>query len=83
MLFGFMYLVLVGVITELKSTIYWNFLLQHSYFLLFIAISIFQALPYYESQGTYSVQLEAPVSVYVHFPYLLMAYLPLLAAGET
>ncbi|MCJ8731674.1 hypothetical protein PDJAM_G00202230 [Pangasius djambal] len=45
-------------------------------------ISILQALPYYESQGTYSVQLKTPVSVYVHFPYLLMAYLPLLAAGS-
>ncbi|XP_060790207.1 very-long-chain (3R)-3-hydroxyacyl-CoA dehydratase 4 isoform X2 [Neoarius graeffei] len=45
-------------------------------------ISIYQALPYYESQGTYSVQLKTPVSVYVHFPCLLMAYLPLLAAGS-
>ncbi|XP_017327690.1 very-long-chain (3R)-3-hydroxyacyl-CoA dehydratase 4 isoform X1 [Ictalurus punctatus] len=43
-------------------------------------ISILQALPYYESEGTYSVQLETPISVYVHFPYLLMAYLPLLVA---
>ncbi|KAG9274190.1 very-long-chain (3R)-3-hydroxyacyl-CoA dehydratase 4 [Astyanax mexicanus] len=45
-------------------------------------VSILLALPYYETQGTYSVQLEAPVSVYVHFPYVLMAYLPLLAAGS-
>ncbi|XP_072543960.1 very-long-chain (3R)-3-hydroxyacyl-CoA dehydratase 4 [Salminus brasiliensis] len=45
-------------------------------------VSILMALPYYESQGTYSVQLQTPVSVYVHFPYLLMAYLPLLAAGS-
>ncbi|KAL7876130.1 hypothetical protein AOLI_G00110930 [Acnodon oligacanthus] len=45
-------------------------------------ISVLQALPYYKSQETYSDELKAPVSVYVHFPYLLMAYLPLLAAGS-
>lgn len=49
---------------------------------LFSGITILQALPYYEFQGTYSVQLETPVAVYIHFPYLLMAYLPLLAAGK-
>ncbi|GAA6100873.1 very-long-chain (3R)-3-hydroxyacyl-CoA dehydratase 4 [Tachysurus ichikawai] len=45
-------------------------------------LSILQVLPYYESQGTYSVQLKTPVSVYVHFPYLLLAYLTVLAAGS-
>ncbi|KAI4896367.1 hypothetical protein NFI96_023029 [Prochilodus magdalenae] len=45
-------------------------------------ICILQALPYYESQGMYFVQFNASVSVYVHFTYLLMAYLPLLAAGS-
>ncbi|XP_026873015.2 very-long-chain (3R)-3-hydroxyacyl-CoA dehydratase 4 isoform X1 [Electrophorus electricus] len=44
-------------------------------------ISVLQALPYYESQGNSSEQLHVPVSVYVHFPYLLMAYLPFLALG--
>ncbi|XP_066536487.1 very-long-chain (3R)-3-hydroxyacyl-CoA dehydratase-like [Hoplias malabaricus] len=44
-------------------------------------ISIFLTLPYYESQGTYSAQFKTPISVYVHFPYVLMAYLPLLATG--
>lgn len=51
-------------------------------FFFFLGISILQVLPYYKSQGTYSVQLGKPVSVYVHFPYLLMAYIPLLAIGE-
>ncbi|KAG7330084.1 hypothetical protein KOW79_006306 [Hemibagrus wyckioides] len=37
-------------------------------------ISILQVLPYYESQGTNSVC--------VPFPYLLLAYLPVLAAGS-
>ncbi|KAI5609580.1 very-long-chain (3R)-3-hydroxyacyl-CoA dehydratase 4 [Silurus asotus] len=45
-------------------------------------ISIVLAMPYYESQGTYSFQLNTPVSVYIHFSYLLMAYIPLLAAGS-
>ncbi|XP_030636742.1 very-long-chain (3R)-3-hydroxyacyl-CoA dehydratase 4 [Chanos chanos] len=44
-------------------------------------VSIYQALPYFESQGMYSVQLTVPVSVYIHFPHVLRAYLPLLAAG--
>ncbi|KAK3545996.1 hypothetical protein QTP70_019296 [Hemibagrus guttatus] len=37
-------------------------------------ISILQVLPYYKSQGTNSV--------YVSFPYLLLAYLPVLVAGS-
>ena len=45
-------------------------------------ISIWQALPYFEN-GMYSIQLTAPVQVFIHFPYVLMAYLPLLAAGES
>ncbi|XP_031440801.1 very-long-chain (3R)-3-hydroxyacyl-CoA dehydratase 4 [Clupea harengus] len=43
-------------------------------------ISIWQALPYFEN-GMYSIQLTAPVQVFIHFPYVLMAYLPLLAAA--
>ncbi|XP_076829767.1 very-long-chain (3R)-3-hydroxyacyl-CoA dehydratase 4 isoform X2 [Brachyhypopomus gauderio] len=42
-------------------------------------VSVLQALPYYKSQGIFSGQIPAPGPVYVYFPYLLMAYLPLLA----
>ncbi|KAG5261398.1 hypothetical protein AALO_G00304070 [Alosa alosa] len=45
-------------------------------------VSIWQALPYFED-GMFSVQLQAPVQVFVYFPYVLMAYLPLLAAAAS
>ncbi|KAI1888308.1 hypothetical protein AGOR_G00183680 [Albula goreensis] len=44
-------------------------------------LTIYQALPYFESLRTFSFQLSLPVSVYVHFPYMLLAYLPLLVIG--
>ncbi|KAJ8269349.1 hypothetical protein COCON_G00119560 [Conger conger] len=44
-------------------------------------LTVYQALPYFESLETFSFQLGLPVSLYVHFPYVLLAYLPLLAIG--
>ncbi|XP_062371904.1 very-long-chain (3R)-3-hydroxyacyl-CoA dehydratase 4 [Sardina pilchardus] len=45
-------------------------------------LSIWQALPHFEG-GLFSVQLEEPVQVLVYFPYVLMAYLPLLATAAS
>ncbi|XP_010901187.1 very-long-chain (3R)-3-hydroxyacyl-CoA dehydratase 4 [Esox lucius] len=44
-------------------------------------MTIYQALPHFESMGTYSFELSLPSPVYVHFSILLKAYLPLLAVG--
>ncbi|KAJ8008234.1 hypothetical protein DPEC_G00102690 [Dallia pectoralis] len=45
--------------------------------------TIYQALPYFESSGTYSFELSLPSPVYIHFSILLKAYLPLLAVGAS
>ncbi|KAG7462008.1 hypothetical protein MATL_G00197390 [Megalops atlanticus] len=44
-------------------------------------VTIYQSLPYFESLRTFSFQLVLPVSIYIHFPYVLRGYLPLLAIG--
>ncbi|KAJ8397875.1 hypothetical protein AAFF_G00435640 [Aldrovandia affinis] len=44
-------------------------------------VTIYQALPYFQSLRTFSFQVVWPVSLYVHFPYVLLAYLPVLGAG--
>ncbi|XP_071371230.1 very-long-chain (3R)-3-hydroxyacyl-CoA dehydratase 4 isoform X1 [Centroberyx affinis] len=46
-------------------------------------ITIYQALPYIESTGSYSFQLTAPGSAHIHLPSVLLAYLPVLAVGAS
>ncbi|KAL0970353.1 hypothetical protein UPYG_G00240860 [Umbra pygmaea] len=46
-------------------------------------ITIYQALPYFETLGTYSFELDLPSTVYVQFSTLLKACLPLVAVGAT
>ncbi|XP_039615104.1 very-long-chain (3R)-3-hydroxyacyl-CoA dehydratase 4 isoform X2 [Polypterus senegalus] len=44
-------------------------------------ITIYQSLPYFEALGTFSFQVSFPVPIYVHFPYILQLYMPVLALG--
>ena len=43
---------------------------------------VYQALPHFESLETFSFQLGLPASLYIHFPYVLLSYLPLLIIGK-
>ncbi|KAM4611438.1 very-long-chain (3R)-3-hydroxyacyl-CoA dehydratase 4 isoform 2-T3 [Polymixia lowei] len=46
-------------------------------------ISVYQALPYFESAGPSSFQMTLPVSANIHFPFILKVYLPILAIGAS
>ncbi|XP_066576348.1 very-long-chain (3R)-3-hydroxyacyl-CoA dehydratase 4 isoform X2 [Amia ocellicauda] len=44
-------------------------------------ITIYQSLPYFETLETFSFHTTVPVPIYVHFPYVLQAYMPVLTIG--
>uniref|UniRef100_A0A667XP56 Very-long-chain (3R)-3-hydroxyacyl-CoA dehydratase n=1 Tax=Myripristis murdjan TaxID=586833 RepID=A0A667XP56_9TELE len=45
-------------------------------------VTLYQALPYFDSMGSYSIQLTVPVSAHIHLPIVLLVLLPALAAGK-
>ncbi|XP_009904919.2 very-long-chain (3R)-3-hydroxyacyl-CoA dehydratase 4 [Dryobates pubescens] len=45
------------------------------------AFAICVSLPYFESFGTYSIELPFPLAFSIYFPYVLKTYLPLLFIG--
>ncbi|KAH0628353.1 hypothetical protein JD844_009375 [Phrynosoma platyrhinos] len=45
------------------------------------AFAIYESLPHFETDGTYSVQLPLPFDVSVYFPYMLKLYMAILFGG--
>ncbi|XP_044283520.1 very-long-chain (3R)-3-hydroxyacyl-CoA dehydratase 4 [Varanus komodoensis] len=45
------------------------------------AFAIYQSLPHFETDGTYSVQLPFPFDASVYFPYILKMYMIILFGG--
>ncbi|XP_020646030.1 very-long-chain (3R)-3-hydroxyacyl-CoA dehydratase 4 isoform X1 [Pogona vitticeps] len=45
------------------------------------AFAVYESLPHFETDGTYSIQLPFPLVVSVYFPYVLKTYMAILFAG--
>ncbi|XP_015200644.1 very-long-chain (3R)-3-hydroxyacyl-CoA dehydratase 4 [Lepisosteus oculatus] len=44
-------------------------------------ITVYQSLPFFETLGTFSFNVTLPAPIYIHFPYVLQIYMPVLAVG--